>query len=349
MLNLPLITTIIPTYRRPELLIRAIKSALNQTFQDLQVCVYDNASGDETAQVVKELAEKDRRLKYYCHPENIGAHRNFQYGLSKVETPYFSFLSDDDILLPDFYEQALKELSKFPDAAFFAGATLGMSKKGQPIGITLTSWEKEGYFLPPEAVFKMEGNHLIWTSHLFRTKFAQQIGGLDSKVGTLDTDFILKLAVQFPIIISKNICALFLDNSSPMPLDLKILSWDQMKENITNLKQIPQNTREKVGEMILRDLKKDLFSRAHQALWTGNFNESLKACNVIKMRFPETRYYWPVTSSSSLLTKFVKYCAFSRLFYRFIIYTIKSFRFAFSRSKRVNFQKKYMYYSKFIK
>jgi glycosyltransferase involved in cell wall biosynthesis len=54
----PLITTIIPTYRRPKLLRRAIKSVLNQTYLHFQVCVYDNASGDETAEVVSELAKK---------------------------------------------------------------------------------------------------------------------------------------------------------------------------------------------------------------------------------------------------------------------------------------------------
>ncbi len=69
----PLITTIIPTYRRPKLLRRAIKSVLNQTYPHFQVCVYDNASGDETALVVDEIAKADPRVKYYCHSENIGS------------------------------------------------------------------------------------------------------------------------------------------------------------------------------------------------------------------------------------------------------------------------------------
>jgi glycosyltransferase involved in cell wall biosynthesis len=69
----PLITVIIPTYRRPKMLGRAIRSVLNQTFPDLQVCVYDNASGDETTQVVVEFAERDSRVRYHCHAANIGA------------------------------------------------------------------------------------------------------------------------------------------------------------------------------------------------------------------------------------------------------------------------------------
>lgn len=99
---LPLITTIIPTFRRPHLLGRALRSVLSQTYPHFRVCIYDNASGDETAAVVAEVAKGDSRVQYYCHPENIGANRNFLYGQERVETPYYSFLPDDDVLLPHF-------------------------------------------------------------------------------------------------------------------------------------------------------------------------------------------------------------------------------------------------------
>src|SRR5689334_15432360 len=94
------ITTIIPTYRRPQLLRRAIQSVLNQTYPHFQLWVYDNASGDETADVVAEFMQKDPRVKYHCHPHNIGAVANFNYGMAQVTTAYFSFLSDDDVVLP---------------------------------------------------------------------------------------------------------------------------------------------------------------------------------------------------------------------------------------------------------
>jgi glycosyltransferase involved in cell wall biosynthesis len=87
----PLITVIIPTFRRPKLLRRAILSVLNQTFSAFQVCVYDDASNDNTQKVVTELAEADSRIKYYCHEQNIGVVENFNYGLKEVNTPFFRF------------------------------------------------------------------------------------------------------------------------------------------------------------------------------------------------------------------------------------------------------------------
>ncbi len=57
-----MITTIITTYRRPQLLKRALQSVLNQTYPNFQVCIYDNASCDETDAIVDSFAKKDPRI-----------------------------------------------------------------------------------------------------------------------------------------------------------------------------------------------------------------------------------------------------------------------------------------------
>src|SRR3990172_8253160 len=107
--NRPLITTIIPTYRRPALLRKAIESVLAQseTFPFFEILVCDNASGDETASVVSEFAEKDSRIKYFCHSHNIQAVPNFNFGMKQVKTPFFSVLADDNTLLPNFFRDAV--------------------------------------------------------------------------------------------------------------------------------------------------------------------------------------------------------------------------------------------------
>src|ERR1035437_6506077 len=105
----PLITTIIPTFRRPLLLRRAIISVLSQTLCDLRVCVYDNASNDETETTVRSLQSIDSRIDYYRHPLDIGAINHFNFGLGKVESKYFSFLSDDDFLLTEIGRASCRE------------------------------------------------------------------------------------------------------------------------------------------------------------------------------------------------------------------------------------------------
>ena len=110
----PIITTVIPTYRRPELLHRAIRSVLAQSYPHPRVCVYDNASGDETAATVAALAREDERISYHCHPTNIGPTANFAYGIERIDTPFFSLLPDDDYYLPEFFAIAMAGFPTIP-------------------------------------------------------------------------------------------------------------------------------------------------------------------------------------------------------------------------------------------
>src|SRR5579863_2991538 len=107
------ITTIITTRQRPALLKRAINSVLNQTYSNFEVCIYDNASNDETEKIVRAFAERDSRVKYHCHSSNIGLMSNYKYAFGQLRSPLFSLLSDDDFLLPCFYETALKGFEQF--------------------------------------------------------------------------------------------------------------------------------------------------------------------------------------------------------------------------------------------
>src|SRR5579864_2555665 len=150
-----LITTIIPTYRRPAMVRRAIQSVLRQTYPHFALHVYDNASGDETAEVVAELAAQDSRVNYFCHKENIGPVLNFQFGLERISTPYFSVLSDDDVLLPHFYEVVLRGFDQYPEIGFSAGSAIHMTDQGRVYHVPLDSWEREGLYKSSEGVLHM--------------------------------------------------------------------------------------------------------------------------------------------------------------------------------------------------
>ena len=206
----PLITTVIPTYRRPELLLRAIRSVLDQTYPHFQVCVYDNASNDSTAEVVSALARGDARVHYHCHPENIGSQENFRFGVSRVGTPFFNLLSDDDFLLPDFFARAMSGLSNNPQAALFFGAILSAEPGGRVIGLSSFGTEREQICSPPELFRLLAPNSATWTSILFRRSTLEALGGLNRETSyAADTDLILRAATRFPLVLSDTPCAVF--------------------------------------------------------------------------------------------------------------------------------------------
>lgn len=68
----PVISVVMPAYNSARFLPRSLGSVLGQTFRDLEVIVVDDASTDDTREVVAGLAETDTRLRHIAHPINRG-------------------------------------------------------------------------------------------------------------------------------------------------------------------------------------------------------------------------------------------------------------------------------------
>ena len=170
----PKITALIPTYRRPHYLRRAILSVLQQTYTDLQVSIFDNASGDTTAEVVTKLGENDARIKYHCHQANIGSLKNFKYAFNSVTTPYFSVLSDDDFLAKDFYEQAITLLDNNPQIMFVIMDTLSVDKDGALRGAR-KSTHKLSFYCDDNRLDAFHAGDFptTWTAMVFRREVAE--------------------------------------------------------------------------------------------------------------------------------------------------------------------------------
>lgn len=92
----PLVSIGIPTYNRAESLKRAINSAVNQTYTNLEIIISDNCSIDETQQLCEELCKLDSRITYIRQAKNFGATNNFSFVLKKATGEYFMWLADDD-------------------------------------------------------------------------------------------------------------------------------------------------------------------------------------------------------------------------------------------------------------
>jgi glycosyltransferase involved in cell wall biosynthesis len=199
-MNSPTITTNICTYRRPKMLRRAIESVLNQTYQDFQICIYDNASGDETAAVVAEFAERDARIKYHCHAENIGSTKNYLYAMDRISTPIFSFLADDDLILPNFYSVAMAGFAQEPKALYSATSYLSLSLQGDQV---CAAHFPSKVFYPPDGLFEFIESHQ--NPHLHGILMKREILSECAKFNPYlwaDIDFLYRVAAAHPVVLS---------------------------------------------------------------------------------------------------------------------------------------------------
>lgn len=104
------ITVGVTSYNRPDLLRRAIQSAVSQTYRNLEILISDNGSSNpEVRTVIEEFARSDARIRCIFHQVNQGAFFNFRSVLNEASSEYFVWLADDDYWCPEYLESLLAE------------------------------------------------------------------------------------------------------------------------------------------------------------------------------------------------------------------------------------------------
>jgi glycosyltransferase involved in cell wall biosynthesis len=242
------ITTIIPTYNRPRSLVTAIESVLAQTYSDCRAVVYDDGGAAETESMVRELARRDARVVYKRNSRRLGATNNFCRGLDEVDTEYFSFLSDDDRLLPNFYERALAEFRRRREAGVSGGVTLVENASGQTISDD-SEWIPAGWYPAPTALTAMlRTRHREWTGLLFRRHVRNLIGSIDCRTAVPDLDYMLRAAGVCNIVLFDDPVAIFTSHPESSTFDLSprfvYPSYKYLAERLRQDHRIPFDVRE---------------------------------------------------------------------------------------------------------
>jgi glycosyltransferase involved in cell wall biosynthesis len=111
----PRVSIGLPVQNGQRFLREAIHSILNQTYQDFELIISDNASTDQTHQICEAYAQKDKRIRFYRQPTNVGSAGNFNtvFRLSRGE--YFKWAAADDVLEPTFIERCVDVLDADPE------------------------------------------------------------------------------------------------------------------------------------------------------------------------------------------------------------------------------------------
>lgn len=93
----PLVSIMMTTFNRENLIVEAIKSVLGQTYQNWELLILDDASTDNTSKVVDGFAFHDQRIKYLPTPQNLGITKNRNRGLKLANGKYIAVLDSDDV------------------------------------------------------------------------------------------------------------------------------------------------------------------------------------------------------------------------------------------------------------
>ena len=188
----PCVTVIIPTYNRATLLPEAIRSALAQTLIDIEIVIIDDASTDNTREVVAPFL-KDHRVRLFQNTQNKGVAKNRNYGIAIARGVYIAMLDSDDVWLDSnkLASQVLY-LEQNADCAVVGTWLIHIDEIGDQL-------KKIKHAQTDAEIRKslLYRNHIAQSSVLFRKDFAFDIGGYDETLLTMeDHDLWLRMGVR---------------------------------------------------------------------------------------------------------------------------------------------------------
>jgi teichuronic acid biosynthesis glycosyltransferase TuaG len=154
-------SVIIPAFNCEDTLRETVQSALAQTYSSLEILIVDDASKDNTAGVMQELADEDNRIRVFFLSQNGGVANARNFLFQHVEGEFVAFLDGDDVWKSDKLEKQIQLLeSEKCDLAYSSysfidgeGNDIGHDKI-VPMHCSFKALLKENYVLPSTVVMR---------------------------------------------------------------------------------------------------------------------------------------------------------------------------------------------------
>ena len=136
-MSAPRVSVLMPVFNPGRFLAEAVSSVLAQRYSDFELIAIDDASTDGSSERLAQLATRDRRLRVFRQPSNMGivAARNRAFREASPDSRYFAILDSDDVALPDRLARQVAFLEAHPDHALVGGHTLIIDEDSKPLGI----------------------------------------------------------------------------------------------------------------------------------------------------------------------------------------------------------------------
>jgi len=131
---MPAVSIGVPVYNGEDFLDECLACLAGQTFRDIEVLVWDNASTDRTGDIARAWEKRDPRFRYFRQETNRGVWRNFSDVLTAGKSEYFMWRAHDDLSAPDFIEVLHRLLVEAPNANLAVASLRKTGFDGSPAG-----------------------------------------------------------------------------------------------------------------------------------------------------------------------------------------------------------------------
>jgi len=226
-----LVTVLINSYNGEKTIYQTIKSALAQTYKNYEILIIDDASTDNTINLIKKFNNKKIRL--YRNHKNIGLGKSRILAQSKIRGEYVCILDQDDIWHKNKIKSQLKLFLNNKKVGLVATGYKLIDENNKIISLENTYYDKKNFI--NYLSFK---NIFAHSTIMYRTKYAKSVGWYSNKlIYAQDYDLTLKILKKYEFRFLKNFLANIRVNLKSMTRS-KIFQINTINEELIILKKI---------------------------------------------------------------------------------------------------------------
>lgn len=125
----------LPVFNGGAMLVQALDAVQAQTYADFELVVSDNASTDDTADVVRDYAARDKRIRYFRQPTNVGSGNNWTFVARQSRGTWLKWISANDDYAPRLIEETLEPMRHDRSVVLCYGRTRFIDLAGNKLDV----------------------------------------------------------------------------------------------------------------------------------------------------------------------------------------------------------------------
>lgn len=255
----PTLSVGVPNYNHGRYLGKALEAILAQSFQPIEIIIIDDASTDNSMEVIDEYARRDSRIRVIRNETNQGVNANLNRLLEDSAGDFFYGAAADDRVLPGMFEKQMRLLSNYPNAGLSSCLSFLMDEEDRNLGVFPTPLATtDPAYIPPEQARRLlltKGSWLQGNVTIYRRHALIGEGGYLPQLHSYSDGFISEvLALRY------GACYV------PEPLGAwRIMERGFAQATYRDVRRLAEVTRE--AERLMRSVYRDIFSEEYIASW----------------------------------------------------------------------------------
>jgi glycosyltransferase involved in cell wall biosynthesis len=172
----PRVSVVMPVLNGAQTVVGAIRSVLDQSFQDFELIVVNDGSTDQTASILAELAATDQRLQVITHDANQGLVASLNQGIELASGQLIARLDSDDLAYPHRFGEQVSAFDRDPELVLCATGYERINPAGEVVAQARPPLTHAAF-----AAALLGGNCVCHSSVMFQRSAARAVGGYRSE------------------------------------------------------------------------------------------------------------------------------------------------------------------------